>query len=470
MSDLNTKTLLVKKKKRANLLSGFSPDKLLFPGSDLRTTLLKKNIFYSFILKILSIAVSFLLVPLTLNYLSVYEYGLWLTLSSVFTWINYFDIGLGNGLRNKLAEAFAEDDNKLGQIYISTTFFILALIVTILFLGLLVLNPFLDWSAFLNSGEGISNNLNQVVIVAFAFFGINFVFKIIGIVYTAAQRPAINDLILFLGNLLSLILIYTLTKVTDGSLLKVALAFSAAPVIILVMAYPLTFRKLFYDFRPTVSAIKLTYAKDLLNLGIQFFILQISALILFGMSNVIISKTLGPDQVTPYNIAFKYFSIATMGFNIIISPMWAASTDAYVKGEIEWIKQSMKAMLKISILSTAFILLLILGSSVIYQLWIGDKVHIPLPLTVWMGIYTTIILWSTCFSTFLFGIGKLRLQLINTVTVSILFIPVALLLNKQFGVTGTVIALCLMNISGAVLNPIQYYKIVRGTAVGIWNK
>ena len=93
----------------------------LFSGDE-RSVLVKKNIYFSFLIKGFSISISLLLVPLTLNYLSVYEFGVWLTLSSIFTWINYFDIGLGNGLRNRLAESMARQDKKLGQIYVSTTF------------------------------------------------------------------------------------------------------------------------------------------------------------------------------------------------------------------------------------------------------------------------------------------------------------------------------------------------------------
>ncbi|GAH31869.1 unnamed protein product, partial [marine sediment metagenome] len=69
----------------------------------------KKNIFASFGLKGISILISFLLVPLVLNYIDITKYGIWLTLSSIIGWFGFFDIGLGNGLRNKFAEAIAKD-------------------------------------------------------------------------------------------------------------------------------------------------------------------------------------------------------------------------------------------------------------------------------------------------------------------------------------------------------------------------
>jgi O-antigen/teichoic acid export membrane protein len=437
---------------------------------DDRSSLVKKNIYFSFLIKGFSVSISFLLVPLTLNYLSVYEFGVWLTLSSILTWINYFDIGLGNGLRNRLAESIAVGDNKLGQTYISTTFFILSTIITVVFLLFIALQPYLDWAKILNADPAKVANLNSVITISFAFFCINFLLKIIGIVYAAAQKPAINDLITMLGSLLSLIVIFVLTKTTNGTLFNVALAFSSAPVIILLVAYPITFYRYFKNYIPKFSAIKLFYAKDLMNLGVQFFVLQISGLIIFGTSNIIISRILGPEQVTPFNIAFKYFGITTMVFSIIIAPMWSASTDAFAKNDLTWIRKSMKSMLNLSILSSIGVLVLIFSANLAYRLWVGPKILIPFKLTFWMGIYTIIVLWSTCFSTFLFGIGKLRIQLINTVTASILFIPLALWLSKSIGITGIVIALCITNLYSAVLNPIQYHKIISGKATGLWNR
>ena len=102
--------------------------KQFFVGSE-RTIKAKKNIIASLLVKMLSIIISLLLVPVTLNYLNSYEYGVWLTLSSILVWINYFDIGLGNGLRNRLTEALAIGDYEKGRIYISTTFAILLILM-----------------------------------------------------------------------------------------------------------------------------------------------------------------------------------------------------------------------------------------------------------------------------------------------------------------------------------------------------
>ena len=438
--------------------------------SNSRTTLLRKNVAYSFIIKGISIIVSLLLVPATLGFLSAYEYGVWLTLSSIFTWINFFDIGLGNGLRNKLSEAFANQNNALGQTLVSTTLIWLILITGLFLLMIVGSLPLADWSNWLNIDKSLISNINTVVVLAFSFFGINFVLRISGIVFTAAQKPAVNDLLTLLGNLLSLGLLLWLNQFTSGNLLKAALTLSAGPALILIIAWPITFYRVFKPVRPSWRKIDFSHSASLMNLGIKFFLLQMAGLIIFGTSNLIISNLIGPDKVTPYNIAFRYFSIATMAFNIIITPVWSATTDAYTKGDVDWIKSTMKKMIMISGLSTLAILMLIVLSGSIYKIWIGDSVIIPFSTTLWMGIYTIVVLWSTCFSTVLFGIGKLRVQIINTITVALLFVPLAIFLCRKMGVEGMIIALLLTNISGAILNPVQYFRVINRKATGVWDK
>ena len=81
----------------------------LFKGSE-RTAKVKKNAIGSILIKGWSILISLILVPMTMDYLSPEIYGIWLTVSSVIVWLNFFDVGFTLGLKNKLAEALAEGD------------------------------------------------------------------------------------------------------------------------------------------------------------------------------------------------------------------------------------------------------------------------------------------------------------------------------------------------------------------------
>ena len=335
--------------------------KNLYVKGSSRSIAVRQNLFFSIILKGLSIIVSFLIVPLTLNYLNAEEYGVWLTLSSILIWIGFFDIGLGNGLRNKLTEAISLNQKKTAQVYVSTTFFILFLIMGGIFVLFSCVNPFLDWTKILNVSSEKVSQLNTIVSIVFAFFCLQFTFKIVGIIFIAHQKPALNDLLNVLGNVLSLIIIYLLTLFTSsGSLFYVAFTFSIAPFLVFLITYIVVFYFSHYHFLcPKWKYVKFSQIKDLMGLGFQFFIIQIASLVIYSTSNIIITQTLGPEQVTVYNIAYKYFSIPIMFFSILQTTIWNAYTDAWVKQDKEWIRNSIKRMLQIWILLAVGVIIML---------------------------------------------------------------------------------------------------------------
>ncbi|MDD5186431.1 MAG: LPS biosynthesis flippase, partial [Paludibacter sp.] len=188
-----------------------------------RSFLMQKNIILSLFFKGISILTSLIIVPMTLHYLNPTEYGVWLTLSSIMTWITLFDIGLGNGLRNKLAEALAFGDFEKGKVLVSTTFVLLAIIIGIFLILFLLINPLLNWSAILNTTVEPSKNLSRIVLIVFVFFSLQFVFKTVGTIFISDQKPAANDFLGAISSLLSLGLIYLLSLFTKGSLLYVSI-------------------------------------------------------------------------------------------------------------------------------------------------------------------------------------------------------------------------------------------------------
>ena len=73
----------------------------------------RKNMALSTVYKALSMVISYLYVPVVLAYLGEVKYGVWTTILNVLSWITYFDIGIGHGLRNKLAENLDKEGNEI---------------------------------------------------------------------------------------------------------------------------------------------------------------------------------------------------------------------------------------------------------------------------------------------------------------------------------------------------------------------
>lgn len=127
-------------------------------GKDPRSALLLKNVLASLAVKGWSVVVQLLLVPLTLACLGVYENGVWLTISSVLLWIDNLDVGLGNGLRNKLAVCLAENNIEKARQMVSSTIAMLTCIIVPVTIVLLIAECVGDVYAFLNvSPQRIGN-------------------------------------------------------------------------------------------------------------------------------------------------------------------------------------------------------------------------------------------------------------------------------------------------------------------------
>ena len=432
----------------------------------------KQNIIASFALKGFSILAIFLLVPLTLNYLNATKYGLWLTISSIIGWVGFFDIGLGNGLRNKLAETFAVKDYKLAKAYVSTTYATLTLIMGGAFLLFLFVNPLLDWSKLLNAPPEMAGELSRVVLVVFTFFALRFVLNLVGIILTSDQLPAVSNIFDPLGNLIALVAIYLITKFTHGNLLYVSLIYSAAPVLILIIASRYFFKGKYEFIKPDLKSVDFKYFKSLADLGVKFFILQIACVIIFSTDNIIITQILGPAEVTPYNIAFKYFSIPIMIFTIILTPFWSAYTEAFTNGDMKWIKASIKRLIMIWLAVVMGAIFLLAISKYFYLMWVGDKVHIPLLLSAFMGLYAIISTWNNIFAYFINGVGKIKLQMYYGIIAMLINIPISIFFakNLNMGSAGVILGTCFSLIIGSFLAPLQAFKIIKGNANGVWNK
>lgn len=435
-----------------------------------RSIATKKNIAASLIIKGISIIISLLLVPLTINYVNPTQYGIWLTISSIVAWVSFFDIGFGHGLRNRFAESIAAGNREIAQKYISTTYAVLSIIFSAVLILFLLINFFIDWSKILNAPASMAPELSVLALIVFGFFCIQMVLRILRTILMADQKPALSGFVEMSGQLLALGFIFILTKTTEGSLVKLGLALSLAQIIVLLVASFIFFNGKYKEYKPSIKHVEFSKADDILNLGIKFFVIQVSAIIIFQTTNIVITQVLGPSQVTVYNIAYKYFFVIGMVFSIIITPFWSAFTDAFTKVDFGWMRSSLKGLQNfwLVIIPTSVIMLLL--SSFVYRIWIGNSVTVPFLISFLMALYVIMFTRFSLFINLINGIGKVHLQLYVNITISVLYIPAAVYSCKYLGLTGIVLANILVALTHSIISQVQIAKLMNGTANGIWNK
>ncbi len=437
-----------------------------------RTKRAQKNIATSVVLKGFSIILGLVSMPLTIHYLEPQKYGIWVTLSSLIAWVGFFDIGLGGGLRNRFAEALAQGKHELARTYVSTTYAILSIIIGIFLVLFLLINPFLSWNAILNVGQIIApaKELKLLAFIAFTTFSMSFVLRLISTILTADQRPALASIFDLISQSFVVIIIIILVRTTRGSLMYLALAQSIMPVLVLMISSICFFNGKYSNYRPSYSYVKFGLAKDLFSLGIKFFVLGIASILLYQTNNIIISNLFGPEQVTPYNVAFKYFTVLTMGFGIIISPFWSAFTEAWVKKEITWIKNIMRKLFSFWVFLVIIGIIMVISSKWIFAIWIGDKVQVTYSMSILVCGWALINALNSVYSHFFNGIGRVKVQMILGISAAVFNVPLAIYFGKRIGIEGILLANIIVLLPGIFIYPYQYKKLITDKALGIWNK
>jgi O-antigen/teichoic acid export membrane protein len=445
--------------------------KQFFSSGNERTLRAKKNIVVSFVCKGASILISFVIVPLTLGYVGKVEYGIWMTISSIITWFSFFDIGLGNGLRNKLAEALALNDTRTAKIYISSAFTIILGITILMFIAFYIAARFILWNKVLNTNIVSNQELYSVVLMVFFFFCIGFVLKLLSSILQAMQRYALNDILALIAQLFGLGAMYILVKTTKGSLFSLCLVYSSQTTIVMLFAAIVMFLSSLKEYRPSIRFIQLKKALPLLNLGIKFFIGQILYLIVNQTSVILVVQFFGPADVTVFNLAVRYMSVTSMLYMMVLTPFLSAFTEAYTKMEYTWIRVTIQRINMIWMFTSLVTLALVFCYRIFFKLWVGNAVIIPVALIISLAFLNILTMLNGTYSLFLNGIGKITLQLYLVGIQAFLFFPLSYLFYKLgFGLVSIVSVQIIFSSALLYFMIKQYNKIINQTAEGIWIK
>lgn len=312
--------------------------------------------------------------------------------------------------------------------------------------------------------------LADVLAVAVVFSLLQFVVKNIGMVYIAMQRYAVNDFIIFLGNVLSLLAVFVLTKTTQPSLAYVVIAFTGIPVLMFLLAMIPLLRR-YPQLKPSIQHIDTVTARRIVSKGLGFFVIQItSCLVIFGSANVFISHFCGPEQVTVYNVAYKLFNVLVIGYTILISPLWNAYTDAATKGDYEWIRRTFRKSLMMWCTSVILGLVVLVLSGWFFRIWVGDSVTIPFAISSCVLLYVCIFNLNNCATYLVNGLNKIRVQIISSILTTLFYLVAVFVIKDKYGVVGISLSMAAAYIVMSVIHLYQCRLLVERKAKGIWNK
>ncbi len=345
------------------------------------------NTATSVIAKGISIITGFVSVPLTINYLGVERYGLWMTIISFTMALKFADLGLGNGLINTLSKTFGTNDREEAKKAVSSVFFILLAVASFLLIIFSLFYTSLPWGSIFNVRTEIAiNESGPSAAVFFICFILNIPIGIVQRIQRGYQEGYIFNLWETVGNILSLVALLFAIYFKLGLPLLI-LAIAGIPIIVRSINMFFQFFYVRKWIKPRLGLFDIQIAKRLLNTGIVFTIITLANILGSSVDNIIIAQYMGASFVTEYSIVQKLYSILFI-VTFITAPFWPAFGEAFALADYSW---AQRAFYKIQLLSfwvTIMICLpLVLFGQFLIKIWVGTEVIPSLTLIVGFAFF-----------------------------------------------------------------------------------
>lgn len=422
---------------------------------------LYKNSILSIVYKVVSMLLAFVSAPLLLHCLGEEKYGTWTTIGSLISWIYYSDLGIGSGLRNKLAASLAENDIKASKGYLAISYVLLGMTTVVFFVVAVFLVLGINISAIFNLSLE-EENINICLLAAVSFACVNFILSLVNNVFYALQRASAVSFFNILGQFFYVIMLIGYYIIGNSFLIYVAVGEGCCQALKNLIETGYVFRK-YPELKFQLSDAGKEYSRDILSFGILIFISQISSYILNSTDNLVISGLFSTADVTPYNFCYKYFNMINAFYLVIINTFISAYTVAYSKMDIAWMKKTLKKsmwLFAVVFVGSAIAAVIFVPFS---RVWLQQTLHYEKGLVIATLIYFLLLMFSHNYSSFLTGIGKIKEFTVGVAISAVINIPISVILARDcnLGVTGVILGSAVSILPCVLIGPWETYRFLK---------
>ena len=402
---------------------------------------------------VVAVAVSLITIPLTIGYLGAVRYGVWLTISSLLSWLTITDLGIGGvALVNALSEARGRDDRAYARSLVSTAFFALCGAALLMVVVFCILYSLLPWARLFNAEGAVSNDeLRMAVACAFFCFVLSFPLGMGAGIYAGYQEGYVGSIWNTAANLVSLVALLVVCQ-KQGGLPSLVLALSGSRLVVVAanMIYLFYFRHA--EVRPNIRWVSRASFRRLFGLGWRYVAQQMGSMGMFQTQPLLITQILGPHSVGVFNVTNRILSLPWMFVQWFTAPLLPAYSEARARNDWPWIWKTLKHSVTGAVLAVGFLMiLLVMAAKPIIRCWAGAEMIPPLSLVLTLAAYVVVSAATTPLSVFFSGIewvgSQAAIAFVNAVVnVGLAFWLLPAL--KLPGMGGAMLAGMMVNFSG----------------------
>jgi len=292
-----------------------------------------------------SMVSNLVLVPMYLFYFGKEEYGLWLLVLSIVSYLGFSNLGIAQSVANFVASNKAENGIDEINSIVATGFWLYVSIVILVVIFIIGAVLFAPLGQFLNVPETLEHIVVPVIVISSTFFllrlplsifnvtlrSLNLIYQeqLFGLLFTIIQFIGVVAVLLSGVGIIGLSVVYGATGALSGVVLCVYL------------------HKLVPGFSFSSKFASKTMVKKLMTPGGYFFLLQLASGLIWATDNVIISSTIGLGEVAAYAIVFKVFMLTIGIVSVITSSMMPSITAAYAQNNVELLSNLYVSALKL---------------------------------------------------------------------------------------------------------------------------
>lgn len=385
--------------------------------------------------RLVNVLAGLITVPLTLPYLGVEQFGIWMALTGFIAFLSFTDLGISIGLQTALSRCDGEDNKIKPSSYISSAMALISTIVVLLVLFTCFLLPLLDVTHLIKLEKTAPDLLlitTQVLILTFAF---GLPAGLVQRVFEAYQYGVYSNSLLIIGRVFSLISVFVCIELGFG--LPIMLMFyMGLPFAVLILGGGY----LFYTrkwLRPDVFKIKFKFIKEILSVGVLALFAQLGSSIMTTGPLLILSSNYGAAAIVPFALAQRLLGVVSTLLSAVLGPLWPAYTEAKARGDILWVKKTFyKSILLALVTVVPFFIFFTIAGQWLIELWSGDNMVVPsfgllMACNVWMVIFSGI----RVLSMFLNGLSHFKGQAIYGLLLPIIAVLIGGSLPLDYGIT-----------------------------------
>ncbi|PIX06378.1 MAG: hypothetical protein COZ76_09140, partial [Flavobacteriales bacterium CG_4_8_14_3_um_filter_35_10] len=260
----------------------------------------------------------YLTVPFLLNYLGNQYYGVWVTIYGLLITAYFMDIGITLGLKNKLAVALSNKNYILAKTLISTAYISISIIsLFLIIVGFLFVYSFKMNQIFnINIAE---HSMKLIVLVNIVLVVFSVTLNIYKSIYLAFQKASKIEFAMATYQGFVFLQIVLLPLFIENSLLMVSLIYGITNLLI-GFVFTVIFFNSNKSIRPSFNSFKINQVKELMGLSLNFFVIQLSLIVILTTDNLIITNLINPESTTVYSIVYKVFQPFLIASTLIFTP------------------------------------------------------------------------------------------------------------------------------------------------------